>query len=153
ILPGQEELPVGMSLNEATDLAMANSPVIRAAQARVASAQGRAFQASRYPNPTFGAASPQLAGNQSQYNTYVIQDIITKQKIPLATAAAERAAREAELELVRARFDVLTNVRQRFYIALAMQRRVEILESMVKIARTSYDVSQRLWKAEVGARG
>jgi cobalt-zinc-cadmium efflux system outer membrane protein len=142
-----------MSLDEVTQLALGNSPLIRQAQANLAAAQGKAYQASRYPNPTFGSASPQLAGDQSQYNAYVIQDFVTKGKIRLDTAAAERAAREAGFALVRARFDVLTTVRQRFYTALAMQRRVEILESMVGIARTSHEVSEKLWKAEVGARG
>jgi outer membrane protein, heavy metal efflux system len=153
IPPGIQEPRPGMSLEQITFVALANSPVIRDARAKVAAAQGRAYQASRYPNPTFGTASPQLAGNQSQYNAYVIQDLVTKGKIKLDTAAAVRAAREAELAFVRARFDVLTTVRQRFYTALAMQRRVEILESMVKIARTSHDVSERLMKAEIGARG
>jgi cobalt-zinc-cadmium efflux system outer membrane protein len=153
IAPGVEESRPGMSLEEVTSLALGNSPVIREAQARLAAAQGKAFQASRYPNPTFGSASPQLAGNQSQYNAYLIQDVVTKGKIKLDTAAAERAAREAELALVRSRFDVLTTVRQRFFTALATERRVEILESMVNIARTSHEVSEKLWKAEVGAKG
>ncbi|HEX5446576.1 MAG TPA: TolC family protein [Pirellulales bacterium] len=153
IPPGTEEPLVGMTLDQVTQVAMFNSPAIREAQQNVVAAQGRAFQASRYPNPTFGHASPQLAGNQSQYNAYVIQDFVTKGKIRLDTAAAERQAREAELMLVRARFDVLTMVRQRFYTALAMQRRAEILESMVQIARTSHDVSERLWKADIGTRG
>jgi cobalt-zinc-cadmium efflux system outer membrane protein len=153
ITPGVEEPRRGMSLEEVTSLALGNSPVIREARARVTAAQGKAYQASRYPNPTFGSASPQLAGNQSQYNAYLIQDVVTKGKIKLDTAAAERAAREAELALVRARFDVLTTVRQRFFTALATERRVEILESMVQIARTSHEVSEKLWKAEVGAKG
>jgi outer membrane protein, heavy metal efflux system len=153
IAPGVEQVEGGTTLEEMTATALANSPVIRAAQARVVAARGRAYQASRYPNPTFGTASPQLAGNQSQYNAYVVQDLVTKGKIRLDTAAAERAAGEAELALVRAKFDVLTTVRQRFYTALAMQRRVQILESMVQVARTSHDVSERLFKAEIGARG
>ncbi|MEX0977501.1 MAG: TolC family protein [Pirellulales bacterium] len=152
IPPGIEDPGQGMTLDEISLTALANSPVIREAQSRVVAARGRAFQASRYPNPTFGTASPQLAGDQTQYNAYVIQDLVTKGKIRLDTAAADRAARQAELSLVRARFDMLTTVRQRFYIALATQKRAAILEAMVKIARTSHDISERLWKAEIGAR-
>ncbi len=153
IPPGLAEAGVGMTLDQVTQIALENSPVLREAQAQVVAAQGRAFQASRYPNPTFGGASPQLAGNQSQYNTYIVQDYVTKGKIRLDTAAAERAARAAELSLVRARFDVLTAVRQRFYTVLAMQQRVRILDSMVNIARTSHEVSEKLFKAGIGARG
>jgi hypothetical protein len=55
--------------------------------------------------------------------------------------------------LVRARFDVLTTVRQRFYTALAMQQRVEVLERMVGIAATAHEVGERLLRAEIGTRG
>lgn len=103
----------GMTLGyEATNIALANSPVIMEARNLAIAARGRALQASLYPNPTMGHASPQLAGNQSQYNAYVIQDLVTKNKIGLDTAAAERAAIAAEFALVRARFEVLTMVRQ-----------------------------------------
>ncbi|HTM54305.1 MAG TPA: TolC family protein [Pirellulales bacterium] len=153
IPPGRAEPDTGITLEDVTNLALANNPQIREAAGKAAAARAQALQASLYPNPTFGQASPQLAGNQTQYNGYIIQDIVTKNKIGLDTAAAERAAREAELALVRARFDVLTRVRQSFYTALVAQQRVEVLERMVKIAETSLDISQRLLKAEVGTRG
>jgi len=150
---GSQPRGEGMTLEEVTSIALANSPVIMEARNLAIAARGRALQASLYPNPTMGHASPQLAGNQSQYNAYVIQDLVTKNKIGLDTAAAERAAIAAEFALVRARFDVLTMVRQRFYTALAMQERIVVLERMVNIAQTALDVGQRLLKAEVGTRG
>lgn len=151
--PGALLSVAGVSLDEMTWTALGNHPRIREAEADLSAARGRWFQASRYPNPTFGSASPQLAGNQSQYNGYVIQDIVTKNKIGLDTAAAERATRQAELALVRARFDVLTTLRQRFFTALAAQQRVVVLQAMVDIARTSHDVSQRLLTSGIGTRG
>lgn len=153
IPPGTGDLPPATSLDELTAIALANSPQIREAVNQAAAARARALQASLYPNPIFGTASPQLAGNQSQYNAYVIQDVVTRNKIGLDTAAAGRRAREAELAAVRARFDVLTVVRQRFYTALVAERKVTVLNSMVTIARTSLDISERLLKAEAGTRG
>jgi cobalt-zinc-cadmium efflux system outer membrane protein len=153
IPPGSGDLQRATTLDELTEIALANSPQIREAENQAAAARARALQASLYPNPTFGTASPQLAGNQSQYNAYVIQDLVTRNKIGLDTAAASRMAREAELAAVRARFDVLTLVRQRFYTALIAERKVTVLNSMVTIARTSLDISERLLKAEAGTRG
>lgn len=141
-----------MTLEEITGIALANSPVIREARNEWLAAQGRVLQASFYPNPTMGSAAPQLAGLQSQVNAYVGQEVVTKGKIGLDTAAAERAALAAEMTLVRARFDLLTMVRKRFYTALAMQRRVEVLDQMVTIARKSHEISERLLKAGVGPR-
>jgi outer membrane protein, heavy metal efflux system len=143
----------GTTIEQISQVALANSPAIREAQNQAVAARARALQASLYPNPTIGTASPQLAGNQTQYNAYIIQDLVTKGKIRLNTAAAERAAREAELALVRARFDLLTTVRQRFYTALATQQRVEVLDRMVSIAQTARDMGQRLLDAGVGTRG
>jgi outer membrane protein, heavy metal efflux system len=151
--PGRPDGLAGTTLEDVTTVALANNPQIREAQAQAVAARARAYQASLYPNPTMGTASPQLAGNQTQYNAYLIQDIVTKNKIGLDTAAAQQAAREAELALVRARFDVLTTVRQRFYTALVAQQRAEVLGRMVKIAQTSLEISQRLLKAEIGTRG
>lgn len=153
IPPGSEDETEGVTLDEMTRIAMANSPVVREAELQAAIARARAYQASLYPNPTMGHASPQLAGDQSQYNAYVIQDLVTKGKIRLDTAAAERAAQAAEFKAVRARFDVLTMVRQRFFIALASQRRVEVLENMVGITRSARDTGERLLRAQLGSRG
>src|SRR6185295_5883513 len=70
----------------------------------------------------------------------------------LDTAAASGTAREAELNAVRTRFDVLTTVRQRFYITLAAQRRAEVLHELLEIARKSKDVGDRLLKGGEGTR-
>ena len=132
---------------------MANSPRVREAEAQAVAARARALQASLYPNPTIGQASPQLAGNQTQYNAYVIQPLVTMGKIKLDAGTAQRAAREADLALVRARFDVLTAVRQQFYSALVAQRRAEIWQEMVKIAGTAKTIGERLVDAELAPRG
>jgi cobalt-zinc-cadmium efflux system outer membrane protein len=152
IAPGQTDGTAGMTLDEVTGMALAHSPTIREARNQAMAARGTALQASLYPNPTLGTASPQLAGSETQYNAYVIQDVVTKGKIRLDTAAAQRAACEAEFALVRARFDVLTMVRTRFYTALAIQKRVEVLERMVRIARSALGVSEKLVEQGVGPR-
>ena len=150
--PGQE-VGTGLTLEAATQLALAQHPRIREAQALVTAARGRALQASLYPNPMLGTFSPQVAGNQSQYSGFVSQDLVTMGKIRLNTGAAERAAQQAEAMMVRARFDVLTNLRQRFYTALVAERRVEILDRMVTIARTARSIGERLLRAEIAPRG
>ncbi len=150
VAPGD---PVGgLSLDQLTAITLANNPAIRAAQQLVFAARGKALQASLYPNPIMGTASPQLAADQSQYNAYVFQDLVTKGKIGLDTAAATRAVGQAEMALVRARFDALTVVRQFFATALAMQQRVELLERMVHIATSSLKIGQGLVEQGVGPR-
>jgi cobalt-zinc-cadmium efflux system outer membrane protein len=55
--------------------------------------------------------------------------------------------------VVKARFNVLTNVRQRFYTALAAQQRVEVLDRLVAIAGRAAQISERVFKADLGTRG
>ncbi|MGD9720975.1 MAG: TolC family protein [Pirellulales bacterium] len=152
LAPLPSEANNGMTLDMVTDIALANSPIIREARNQLVAAQGAALQAGFYPNPMFNTFAPQLNGNQSQYGASMSQVVVTRGKIRLDASAAQRAAMAAEMTLVRARYDLLTLVRKRFYSALAMQRRVEVLTQMVDIARRSHDISKRLLQAGVGPR-
>ena len=141
-----------VTLDELVRMMMASNPQIREAANNVAVARGRAIQAGLYPNPVVQGASPQLAGNQTQNNIQLSQDYVTRNKLGLDTNAAMIAVRQAEAQLVRTRFDALTILRQRFYIGLAAQRRVEVLQDLVKISRQSRDMSMKLLKGEEGSR-
>jgi cobalt-zinc-cadmium efflux system outer membrane protein len=96
--------------------------------------------------------SPQIAGANSQWNGFATQDIVTAGKLRLAQQAALRGVQKAEYELIRARFDVLRDVRQSFYGLLVAQRRVEIFRLLLDIAKRSYDIGDQLAKAGEGTR-
>lgn len=147
-----EDISPGISLDDVIAVAMGNNPAIREALTQAAAARAKAYQASLYPNPVLATASPQLTGSDSQYNVFASQDIVTKGKLRLDTAAASGTAREAEWNAVRTRFEVLTTVRQRFYTTLAAQRRAEVLQELLEIARKSKDVGDRLLKGGEGTR-
>ena len=133
-------------------LALQNHPRIHAAWEDVRSAEGRTIQAGLYRNPQIGTASPQLAGPESQYNVFMSQDIITGGKLRLSAAAASQEIDQARLAAVRARFEVLTEVRRQFYSLLAAQNRVAVLQEMVVIGRKSQEIGQALLRGGEGAR-
>ena len=141
-----------MTLDDLVAMAEANSPTLQAAAASVGVAEGGAVQVGLYPNPRLDLFTPQLAGSDSQYAAQLTQEFITKGKLKLSRAAAMREVSQAQLSLVRARFDLLTNVRQGFYAVLAGQRRVQVLNELVVILRRSRDAADRLLKAGEGAR-
>ena len=100
----------GYTLARVTGLAMANSPVLRQAWARVEQARGLAIQAGLYPNPTKNSGNPnQLGGDNSLYSVGVTQEYGRAGKIRLNQAAAEQTARQANLDFIHQRF---ANVRQ-----------------------------------------
>lgn len=141
-----------LTLQEITEMAMANSPNLREAASQVAAAQGQAVQAGLYPNPTINNSSPQLAGNESQYNGFVTQEFVTAGKLRLSRAAAQRAVQQAQLRFVRTRFDLLTNVRSAFYSVLVAQRRVEVLRMLVQVTTRSRQTAEQISKQGMGTR-
>jgi cobalt-zinc-cadmium efflux system outer membrane protein len=152
---GQEQvaapqaLPGTFTLDRVTGLTLANSPVLRQAQARVQQAQGLAIQAGLYPNPQQNSGNPnQLGGNNSLYSAGITQEVVRANKIGLNQGAAEQAVRQAGLDYVRQRFEVLTAVRQQFYTLLATQRRLEMLRNILRVTQRSVEISTKLRDAE-----
>ena len=155
--------PSPSTLPEFVDLAMQSHPKLRQALAQVEAARGKAVQARLYPNPLAAAGSPQLvapgsgaanggSGASTQYYSMVSQDVVTAGKLRLAQQAALREVQRAEYELIRARFDVLKEVRQSFYALLVSQRRVEIYTLLLDIAKRSYEIGRQLADAGEGTK-
>jgi cobalt-zinc-cadmium efflux system outer membrane protein len=140
----QAEGPEPGTIEEFSTLAIENHPQLRAARAAVEAARGQAVQVRLYPNPMLAGSSPQMAGTDSQWNGYVTQDIVTAGKLRLSQQAALRGVQQAEYELVRARYDVLTGVRSSFYRLLVSQRRLEIFKLLFDIASRSYEIGRQL---------
>ena len=140
------------TLPEFVAIAERSHPKIRSALATVEAARGKAVQARLYPNPLLASGSPQIAGDQSQWNTFATQDIVTAGKLRLSQQAALREVQKAEYELIRARFDVLTGVRASFYQLLVAQRRMEIYRLLLDIAKRSYEIGRQLAEAGEGTK-
>ena len=146
----------GTTLDELERLAEERHPKLLAAAQEIEAAHGRTWQAGRMPNPSVGAASPQIAGSESQYNVFVSQEIPTGGKLRLNEAAAAEEIDQAELSLSRARYDVLTLVRRHFYAALVAQARAETLERQVaamgrsvQLARMRFEAEEKISKTDV----
>ena len=145
-------LPAPRTLEEFVLLAERSHPRLVAARAAIEAARGQAVQARLYPNPTIAGASPQIAGPESQWNGFVQQDLVTAGKLRLSQQAALRKVQQAEYDLIRARFDVLRDVRQTYYALLVAQRRVEIYRLLFDIAKRSYDIGMALAEAGEGTK-
>jgi len=127
-------------------------PRLRAAQAAIEAARGKAVQVRLYPNPVIAGFTPQAAGSDSQWSGTVAQDIVTAGKLRLQQQAALREVQRTQYEFVRARFDVLTGVREAFYSLLVSQRRAEIYRMLLDIAKRSYDIGEQLAEGGEGTK-
>ena len=144
--------PSPTTLAEFVALAERSHPKLVAARSAVEAARGKAVQARLYPNPMLAGGSPQAAGTYSQWNGFASQDVVTAGKLRLAQQAALREVQKAEYDLVRARFDVLRDVRQGYYALLVSQRRVEIYTQLLDIAKRSYEIGSQLAEAGEGTK-
>lgn len=151
---GVEAAPSTLSLtiDQISSLAQQENPQLAAAAEAVEAAKGAAQQAGLYPNPVLEGGANQLGGRDSQYYAMLSQEIVTKHKLGLDRAAATQEIFQAELDFIRTRFAILTAVRRDFYSALAAQRRVEILEELVRLLSQSHTTSERLRQAGEGTR-
>lgn len=142
------------TLDQLTELALRNNPVMRRAQARIEAARGLAWQAGRWTNPRWDTNNPQIlgVGRQNQYNAGFQMEIPVKGKKRLDRSAAERLVREAQLAAASDRYDVLQAVRQQFYSVVAQEQRIEVLERLVTIARNAHEASARLFEATTVAK-
>ena len=141
-----------LRLDDFVSLAEANSPTLTSASAAIAAAQGIALQEGLYPNPRLDLFSPQLNGDESQYAGQLTQEFVTKGKLRLQRQAALRDVSKAHLAYLRARFDLVTEVRRRFFTVLAGQRRVEVLTGLVGVLQKSRDIADRTHKSGFGTR-
>jgi len=144
--------PAPRTLPEFVAYAERNHPRLHGARAAIEAARGKAVQARLYPNPLLAAGSPQIAGADSQWNGFATQDIVTAGKLRLAQQAALRDVQRAEYDYIRARFEVLTGVRDAFYRLVVAQRRIEIFKLLVDITNRSYDIGKQLADAGEGTK-
>ncbi len=139
-----------LALDDVTRIALANSPRLARAEAKVEQARGQVTQAGLYPNPRYDGGNPQqLGGSQTLYNTGITQPVVTGGKIPLDVAIARRALIQAEYRLAAA---TLRNVDRRAaaILRLAWRRksRLAILENLRVISQKSLDISKQLLAGE-----
>lgn len=145
-----------VTLAELEALALRQNPRLARASYIVAAARGRAEQAGLYPNPTIGVTFDELGDRTGPagVNTLplVSQEFVTGGKLRLSREAGLRLVDQETWRLMGQRYSLLADVREKFYAALALQTRIEILRQMVDLAELSVERSNELLKAKQVAR-
>ncbi|MCI0643032.1 MAG: TolC family protein [Gemmataceae bacterium] len=141
-----------LTLSDLIHLALERNPRLAQAGYAVEGARGRAVQAGLYPNPTFSVTGDELGDRQEPGGIwtapYVSQEFVTGRKLGLSKAAAGREVDQAALALAAQRYAVFTAIRQSYYEVLALQRRSEVLEGLVKDLEKSVKDTRKLVDAK-----
>jgi cobalt-zinc-cadmium efflux system outer membrane protein len=149
-------LAMGPTLAELERRALELNPRLAQASFAVSAARGRAQQAGLYPNPTLGVTFDELFDRtgRSGVNTLplVSQEFVTGGKLRLSQEAGQRQVEQEGWNLIGQRYKLLGEVRAKFYEAVALQARVEVLRSMIELAARSVAQANDLLKAKQVAR-
>jgi len=145
-----------LGLDDLISLGLERNPRLAQAAFTIDAARGKALQAGLYPNPTVSATFDELGDRQGPggINTVplVSQEIVTGGKLRLSRAAANREVDQATLALMNQRYTLFSNVRQAYFEVLTLQRRLEVLTELVKLADASVEQTRKLLEAKRGTR-
>lgn len=133
--------PGQVSLDELIRVALEKNPRLARATFAIDAARGRTLQAGLYPNPVLSATADELNDRQGRGGIITApnfsQEIVTGGKLSLSQAVAAKEIDQATLGVLAERYALIAAVRAAYADAYILQRRVEILGELVKLAEQS----------------
>lgn len=142
-----------MTLQDLESLALANNPTIRELAATTQKASGFRTQVGLRANPTVGYQGVQLADQGTdQHTAFVEQEFVTGGKLELNRRVLNAALRAQLLELEAQKLRVTTDVRTRFYEALAVQKRIALIEEFRSVTDHGLELAELRKQAMEGTQ-
>lgn len=139
------------TLAELEQIALSNNPALAAADATASKAAGLWQQVGERPNPTMGYFGQQLANeNTDQQGLFVEQEFVRGDKLKLNQNVLSHTTHAQRWEVETQRQRVLTDVRVRFFEAVAIQQQLDATRQFEQIARRGVEVALERKNAEEG---
>ncbi len=143
----------GMSLADFEALAYSNNPAIRELAATTQKAAGHRTQVGLRPNPTFGYQAQQLADRGTdQHVLFAEQEFVTAGKLELNRCVLNEAVRAQVMELEAQKLRVATDIRVKFYTALAAQQRIKLIDDFESVVDKGVAVAELRVEAAEGTK-
>ncbi len=151
---GIEITDVGLTLEAIEQLALANNPAIKQANAASARAAGMRVQVGLKPNPTIGYFGEEIGneGSEGLQGAFVSQIFLRGEKLAWNRQVHGHDVKAMNLQTETQRERVRTDVRLAFYDALAAQKRLQIAKEFRSVAQEGVIVSEERMEAKVGTR-
>ena len=124
-----------MTLADFEALALGNNPTIQGLVATTQKAAGFRTQVGLRANPTVGYQGMQLADDGTdQHTVFISQTLITADKLELNRRVQNEALRAQLFQLEAQKYRIATDIRVKFYDALAAQRRIKLIRDFQSVA-------------------
>jgi outer membrane protein, heavy metal efflux system len=136
-------------------LALAANPELRASNARVDAAAGRALQAKQWSNPELGLSAEEWPVSGGRGFSDAIQTIGIAQTLPfpgkksLDKQIGGAGVKVSEAELALRRVEIVRDTKAGFFRVLAAERLVEVSTQLVVVAESSAAIARK--RVEAGA--
>jgi outer membrane protein, heavy metal efflux system len=145
--------PSAMTVADFEALALGNNPTIAELVATTQKAAGFRTQVGLRANPTLGYNATQLADQGTdQHTAFISQTIITADKLELNRRVLNEALRAQLLQLEAQKYRVATDIRIKFYDALAAQQRIELIRDFQTVANKGVELAELRKKALEGSQ-
>ena len=142
-----------LTLPELETLALQHNPAIKQATSAAVKAMGFRDQVGKIPNPNVGYQGGQLADRGTdQHTAFVEQDIVLGRKLERNRLVLEQEVQAQLWEVEVARQRVLTDVRTRFYQALAAQKRIALSTDFAQTTQKGIEAAELRLKALEGSK-
>ncbi|WP_296459305.1 TolC family protein [Rubinisphaera sp.] len=132
-----------MTLNELENLALENNPTLKQANASIVRSQGFYDQVGRGANPTVGYFGSQIADEGTdQHGLFFEREFVRGGKLQLNRDVLSHATSAQQWELETQRMRVLTDVRVRFFAAIAAQQELKAATEFVEVTTRGVEIAQ-----------
>ncbi len=133
----------GMTLAEFEQLALDNNPTIKLLSAAASRANGIRNQVGAYPNPTVGFSGSQLADQGTDQHVFFYQQqFVRGNKLALNERVLSRAVQAQMWDVETQRYRVLTDVRLRYYDAVAAQRIKQLASDFASVTQKGAEIAK-----------
>jgi outer membrane protein, heavy metal efflux system len=140
-------------VNTLVNTALNSNPRLARANALVDAAQGRMIQAGLGPNPVFSFTADELGdrtGPMGILGPQLSKEFVLGHKLTLGQAVAAREVDQAMLSTLSERYAIAGAVRAGAYELAALRRRREVLNDVIKLAKSSVEQATKAEKNPVG---
>ena len=144
-----------LTLDEAVRLALESNPELRASNARVDAAAGRAYQAKKWSNPELEMSAQEWPVSKGRGFSDSIQTIGIAQTLPypgkksLDKQIGGAGVKRSEAERALRRTEIVRDVKAGFFRVLASERLVEVSTQLVAVAESSAATARK--RVDAGA--
>ncbi|HVX15773.1 MAG TPA: TolC family protein [Pirellulales bacterium] len=139
-----------MSLRDLQELALQYNPAMIQTRANVNSILGDAIQAGTYPNPMFGYEADTVGSslNRNYQGVYFSQWVVTANKLGLAQTVANVDVMNAQLQVRKMRFEVLSQVKAAYFALLVAEENLIVSDAFVRLVEEVYRIKRSRAKGD-----